>query len=345
MAKIIYGVAGQGFGHSTRSKEILRQLVSQGHQVLVFTYGQALFFLDEEFKVFEIPGLGLTYKDNKLVYWQTIFRNTKQLLKQSRNWKKILKCFRDFNPDLIFTDFEPLTAMLAKLQRLPLISIDNQHQMTNTRIEIGAKYRRDLLADRLIIKSMVWGAKSYLVATFFETPITKKNTFLFPPILRQEILDLKPQKQDYILVYQTSDFDSLIKELKKIKEKFVVFGFDVEKEDGNLEFKKYSHNEWFDYLANCKAIIGNAGLSLMTEALYLQKPYLAIPVKKQIEQVINAYYLEQQGYGRLAETFNKEQFENFISNYQKFENNLRAYGHKDNQAIFGKINELIKEWS
>lgn len=44
MAKIIYGVAGQGFGHSTRSKEVISHLKSRGHEVMVFTYGQALFF-------------------------------------------------------------------------------------------------------------------------------------------------------------------------------------------------------------------------------------------------------------------------------------------------------------
>lgn len=55
MAKIIYGVSGQGFGHSTRSKEILDYLISRGHQVEVWTYGQALFFLDKNFEVFEVP--------------------------------------------------------------------------------------------------------------------------------------------------------------------------------------------------------------------------------------------------------------------------------------------------
>ena len=77
MAKIIYGVSGQGFGHATRSKEVLTHLVEQGHEVLVFTYGQALFFLKDEFKVFEIPGLELSYRNNELTYLGTIIKNTK----------------------------------------------------------------------------------------------------------------------------------------------------------------------------------------------------------------------------------------------------------------------------
>ena len=105
MAKIIYGVSGQGFGHSTRSREVLQYLVSRGHQVLVFTYGQALFFLDEEFDVFEVPGLELIYKNNKLIYWQTVYQNIYQVAKQSRYWNKVLERFRNFNPDIVITDF------------------------------------------------------------------------------------------------------------------------------------------------------------------------------------------------------------------------------------------------
>ena len=111
MAKIIYGISGQGFGHSTRSKEILKYLASQGHDILIFTYGQAVFFLADEFEVFEVPGLGLSYKDNKVVYLGTIYANIKQLAKQSRNWTKISRRFKEFNPDIvIFTWLSPIVS-------------------------------------------------------------------------------------------------------------------------------------------------------------------------------------------------------------------------------------------
>ena len=345
MAKIIYGVAGQGFGHSTRSKETIRHLIKQGHEVLVFTYGQAIFLLSEEFNVFEIPGLVLSYKNNQLVYWDTIRKNFKQILKQSKDWKIILKKFKEFNPDIVITDFEPLTALLAKLKRKPLISVDNQHQMTNTKIEISADHAKDLLADQLVIKSMVWGAKYYLVTSFFETKITKKNTFLFPPVLRQEILDLQPKKEDYILVYQTSDFGHLVNILKKINYRFVVFGMNVDKIESNIEFKNYSSHEWLQYLANCRAIVGNAGLSLMTESIYLEKPYLAVPIKKQIEQIINAQYLQKKGYGLFTYEFSEADFNNFLGQLDKFDQALAENKKHNNSAIFDKLNELIKHLS
>lgn len=345
MAKIIYGVSGQGFGHSTRSREVLRYLVSKGHQVLVFTYGQALFFLDEEFDVFEVPGLGLIYKNNKLIYWQTIYQNIYQVAKQSRYWNKILKKFRSFDPDIVITDFEPLTALLAKLQRVPLISLDNQHQLTNTKIKVDKRHRKDLLADKLVIKSLVWGAKYYLVTTFFETPSRRKDTFLFSPIVRKEIRQLIPQDQDYILVYQNSDFEGLIKILNSIDKKFVIFGANKKGALGNIEFKDYSSHEWLKYLANCQAIIATAGLSLISEALYLKKPYLAIPIKKQTEQLVNARYLQELGYGREMMKNNAKEIKDFIRNIPEFKKNLAKYKEKNELAIFRKLDQLISYFS
>lgn len=345
MAKIIYGVSGQGFGHSTRSREILQYLVSRGHQILVFTYGQALFFLDEDFDVFEVPGLGLSYKNNKLIYWQTIYKNVYQVAKQSRHWPKILDKFRSFKPDIVITDFEPLTALLAKLQRVPLISIDNQHQLTNTRIKINARYKKDLLADQLAIKSLVWGAKYYLVTTFFETPLRRQDTFLFPPIVRREVRELIPQDQEYILVYQNSDFAELIKILHLLDHNFVVFGSNKKGVSGKIEFKDYSSHEWLKYLANCQAIIGTAGLSLISEALYLKKPYLAMPIKKQTEQMINAKYLEQMGYGREMVKLSEKEIRSFIGHIPEFKNNLLKYKNKNERAIFRKLDQLISYFS
>jgi len=341
MSKIIYGVAGQGFGHSTRSKEIINHLKSQGHEVMVFTYGQALFFL-AEFGPLEIPGLTLSYHKNRLSYKRTIYRNALHIIKQSKNWRAIRQQFKNFNPDLVITDFEPITSLLAKMYRRPLISIDNQHQLTNTKISISEEHRKDLLADKAIVKFMVWGAKHYLVTTFYETPITKKNTYLVPPILRQEILDLKPYSGDYYLVYQNSDFDHLVKVLKNINEKFVVFGMNVDKIAGNITFKNYSALDWLKYLEGAKAVIGTAGLSLITECLYLKKPYLAEPVKKQAEQIINAQYLQRRNFGLFTYNFSAEDFYEFRDNLPKYEAALAGYDQKDNSVIFNKLDEIIK---
>jgi uncharacterized protein (TIGR00661 family) len=234
---------------------------------------------------------------------------------------------------------------LAKLQRVPLVSIDNQHQLTNTRVKIAPRYKKDLLADKLVIKSMVWGAKYYLVTSFFETPVRRKDTFLFPPIVRREVRDLVVNKDNYILVYQNSDFGGLIKVLRSIDHRFVLFGANKKGVEGNIEFKEYSSHEWLKYLANCKAIIGTAGLSLISEALYLKKPYLTVPVKKQTEQMINAMYLEEMGYGMAMTRFNKKEIESFIEKLPNIREQFIKHKQKDEKAIYRKLDQVISHLS
>ena len=54
MANILYGVNGEGSGHSTRAKEVLTHLVSQGHTVHVASFDRGLQNLKNDFDVTEI---------------------------------------------------------------------------------------------------------------------------------------------------------------------------------------------------------------------------------------------------------------------------------------------------
>jgi uncharacterized protein (TIGR00661 family) len=58
-------------------------------------------------------------------------------------------------------------------------------------------------------------------------------------------------------------------------------------------------------LPTANAIVANSGFSLVTEALQLVKPDLAVPVKHQFEQIFNAYWLQKTGYGAYWEELTK----------------------------------------
>lgn len=341
--KIVYGLSGQGFGHSTRSKETLSHLKEAGHEIKVLTYGQSLFFLSEGFDILEIPGLTLAYSGNRLHYRKTLFDNLKNFSKLAAAWRSVSAEIKKFQPDLAITDFEPMTAMIARRQKLPLISIDNQHQLTDTRIELPLKYRKDLLLDKLIIRFMVSGAKKYLVTSFFKTIPRNSKTEIFPPIIRKEVLDLKPAYGDYILVYEGADLKKIIPLLQESGLKFVVFGPHREGIEGNITFKKFNVDEWLQYLAGAKAVIGTGGASLMSECVCLKKPYLVLPIKRQIEQVINAFYLKKLGYGECSFGLTKGVFEKFISSLPEYQENLSTAPGAGNELLFERLDEIIDE--
>lgn len=343
MAKILYGVAGEGSGHSTRVKVIIEYLQSKNHTVKVISYGKGYKALRPYFDIEKIFGLHFAFKNNEIKPLLTIFNNLSKTSEAAKSVKKINTIIDKFRPDFIFSDFEPISAYLAKIKKIPLISIDNQHRLNNTEIEYPNNYKKDAFIAKAITRLMMFGAKAYLIIDFSSPNITHKKTFVFPPILRNEILSIKPKDKNYILVYLSSAFKEIIPILKSIKTKFIIYGFEKDKEEKNLIFKKNSYDGFLKDLADCKAIIANAGFSLIGEALYLKKPYLAIPIKGQFEQIFNAYYLEKTGYGKYYDELNKEKIELFLNNLDYYKNNLKKYKAGDNKKIFKKIDELISE--
>ena len=131
--------------------------------------------------------------------------------------------------------------------------------------------------------------------------------------------------------------------LRNVRTQFVCYGFSREGQDGNLTFKKPSMDGFLQDLVGANAVIANAGFSLVSEALHLGKPYLAIPVKRQFEQVLNAYYVDKMNYGAYWEDVNKERVESFLFNRETYRAALSKYPRAGNNALMSKLDGLIAE--
>jgi uncharacterized protein (TIGR00661 family) len=307
----------------------------------VASFDRGLRNLKSEFEVTEIYGLRLAYVRNRVRYRKTIFGNLLKAPRAAKSVKQLTRLAEEWEIDLVVTDFEPLTCHLAHRTRLPVISIDNQHLLTRAEISYPRECRKDAAAAKLVTRFMTHGCDAYLVISFFEAPLRRRDTFLFPPILRQEVLQARVSSGDYVQVYVTSPSAELTELLKPIRQRFVCYGFESEGQDGNLVFRKPSLDGFLSDLAGCKAVLANSGFSLISEALHLRKPYLAWPLKRQFEQVFNAYYIQKMGYGAYWEDLNKERIESFLFNLDEYQDNLRSYPAQDNSRIFGKLDELV----
>jgi len=341
MANILYGVNGEGSGHSTRAKEVISHLQQRGHKLRIVSFDRGLRNLSESFPVTEIFGLSLSYVNNRVRYKRTVAGNMLKAPRAARSLKALSRLVDENKIDLVITDFEPLSCHVGRRKRLPVIAIDNQHTITNANVALPRGFKRDVAATRLVTRMMTPHADAYLALSFFPAPVKKRNTFLFPPILRQEVLSATPQTGDYVLVYVTSPTRDLATLLKQVRCKFVAYGFGIESQEGNVQFKKPSMDVFLRDVAGAKAVIANAGFSLISEALHLGKPYLAIPVKNQFEQTFNAYYVDKLGYGAWWQDVGKEQIESFLYNLPFFSDNLHSYPRANNGAILAKVDELI----
>jgi len=341
MANILYGVNGEGSGHSTRAKEVLTHLRERGHTLHVASFDRGLRNLSGDFEVTEIFGFRFAYVNNRVRYKRTIVKNLVTMPQAAMSVNRLKDLIANLKIDLVITDFEPLTCHVGHGMGLPVISIDNQHCLTNVVVSYPRQFRRDAAAAKLVTRLMTPHADAYLVISFFNAPVKKQNTFIFPPLLRQEILKAVPMQGEHVLVYVTSPAPALAKLLSSVRRRFIAYGFGREGDAGNIIYKKPSLERFLHDLTSAAAIIANSGFSLVTEALHLGKPYLAVPVEHQFEQIFNAYWLEKTGYGAYWEDLNKERIESFLYNLPLYREKLAEYPRQGNAALLAKLDALI----
>ncbi len=339
--RILYGLAGEGFGHSSRALVIVKYLEEQGHEVLLMTYGQAYKVLKNKFRVFKVKGLHLVFEKSLLKKRKTIKYNLDNFPKNFWRWKKFHKLMKDFKPDLCISDMEPIVPILRNWYKLPLISIDNQHRLTNLEINIPKKYYSDYLLAKSVVESFVKRADYFIITSFSKNKIKKKNSFVVPPIIREKVKKIKPVVGDKILVYLTKKDKNILKVLNSIGEQFVVYGYNCNKRKANLEFKTREY--FLKDLSDCKAIIATAGFTLISESIYLKKPYLALPLKGQFEQTLNALFLKENNFGDYTEDLTKEEIVNFLKNLKKYRTNLKKY-NPDYNMLYKVLDKCLKKF-
>lgn len=346
--KILYAVCGEGMGHAIRSSVVIKHLLEE-NDVVIFAGGRAFKYLSEKFdNVYYIEGPNTVYSGNNAQYKSTFFSVVKDLPKSLKfNIKLLYNIARAFKPDIIVSDFEAFSNLLSKLLGIPLISLDNIHVLTQCRLDLPERYLSEKIVAGGVIRLFINRPKRYLITTFFYPEVkNEEKTELFSPVLRDEILNLKPVNGKHILVYQTSNSNlELISTLKSINENFVIYGFNTEKKDGNLHFRKFNENQFFKDFGSCKAVISNGGFTLISESIYLRKPIFCIPVRKQPEQTVNAMYIEKLGYGEFHESITKENFEQFLENLDLYRESLSSFEHNGNQRIFDALDESIEKYS
>lgn len=344
--RILYGVSGEGSGHSSRARVALRHLVAAGHEVRVASYDRGYRNLSDDFDVLEIEGLSIATADNQVSLVQTFTDNLGRL---PEGWRALRELRRwgvsEFEPDVVLTDFEPMTAYLARHTGRPLLSLDNQHRMRWMNYPCPPELSRDARLAETVVRMLVPRPDAALVTSFWFGEVKNERTFLVPPILRQEVRGREATEGEHVLVYATKGFDSLLERLRACpRERFLVYGYDRPPgEDGNLVFRGFSVDGFLDDLASCRAVVATAGFTLMTEALSLGKPMLALPMAGQFEQALNALLLQDIGCGRDGRDAGSETLGDFLYRLPEYRARLAEHELGEPDAILHQLDRLLDD--
>ena len=349
--KILYGVVGEGMGHAMRSRVVLEHLVSQGHEVAIMASGRAVDYLAKRFEgVNRIHGLHMIYEENRVRIGKTVWSN---ILAGAAGIPKNIAAYfdliADFKPEVVISDFESWTYLYGRSRRLPILSIDNM-QIINRCVhepDVIGDDEADFQLARAFVKGKLPFCDAYFITTFFRPKIRKDNTSLFPPIVRPEILAATPRRGEHLLVYQTAEgHGQLAETLQQSGIECRIYGMRRNLEgdvtEGNLVYRPFSETTFIDDLASARGVVAAGGFTLMSESVFLKKPMLAIPLEKQFEQVLNARYLEKEGFGKGATSIEEAGvLPSFIAELPRYEENLSRYSQDGNRDLFRAADEFL----
>ncbi len=346
---VFYCVCGEGMGHAIRTGVIVDKLKDK-YDVHIFSSDRAYKYLSSKFdNVYEIGGFNTVYINNKVNNLKTLADAIKRNPTNMKiGYENLYKKAAQLKPDVIVTDFEIYATTVAKLRGIPLISLDNMHIITQTKIDYPKNHLGEMLKAVGVIKTYVVKPKIYIITSFFYPKVkARKHAVIYPPIIREDILKLEPKEGNHIIVYQTSrESERLVKRLKALKdEEFIVYGFNRNEIDGNLTYKKFNEDEFYDDLASAKAVICNGGFTFISEAIHLKKPIYSVPAIGNFEQTLNGFYVQKLGYGEYHESMSAKLVANFLKRLPKYQRRLAKVKKTNNDGIIRELIYRIEKYS
>jgi uncharacterized protein (TIGR00661 family) len=345
--RILYGVNGEGMGHATRSEVVIGALLGD-HEVRVMASGAAFRYLEGRLgHVSEIFGPSFAMEQGEIRRWASVTHTMEAMRRELpgsvRRW---IGAVQEWRPDAVVTDFEPLSGIYARSAHVPLVCVDNIHMIDRCLHdeEVVDAAREDFRIARAVTKAMVPTAGDYVITTFFRPPLLRGRTFLVPPIVRPAIVAAKPLRGDHVVVYSGGS-EALIDALRECGVTCRVYGMrdgpEVGTTDGAIEFRPRSVDGFLEDLVTARGVVTGGGFSLLSEAVYLGKPVLSVPLRGQFEQLMNARYLSREGFGMCAPTIDGATLSAFLDRLDDYHDRLAGYVQDGNVEALEAIEARV----
>jgi uncharacterized protein (TIGR00661 family) len=331
---IVYGVSGEGLGHSFEAIEMIRLLHEHGHTVKILTFGDRACDCLKQFAPKRIAGFSLYVNARGLSFLSIIFKNMCCFSFYLKNWRLLRDELRRFDPDIFITSYEPFTTLASHLLRKPLISIGNQNELLHIEKPRGVSLIEFKLAQ-WVTRVFTYHASHYIIKTLRKVETPHHNVYFVSPHVQDEIRRLSPTNGDHILVYLTQPNTRLINLFKSMPEKFIVYCNNKVGTEQNITYRASGPGYLLD-LSGCRAIIGTTGFALIHDSIYLKKPFFGVPINRQFEQIYNASFLKESGLGEFSLNVTKKDLENFLANLELYRHRLARY-----QLDYGEYGEKL----
>ena len=300
--KIFYAIQATGNGHISRATQLYPYLEKFG-DVDFFLSGNNV-SLDINLPIkFRSEGCSLHYsKCGGLNYWD-IAKNIQPIQMYKDAISLPLKEY-----DVVINDFDSITSLACKMQKVQSVQFGHQASFVS---ENTPRPEKKSVMGEIILKHYANSPRQ--IGLHFE----KYDSFIHPPIIKDEIVQAEPKDLKHISVYLPSfQKDCLEKAFNKLSDiEFHWFLNDVQTKYtvGNITYFPVNQKYFNESLINCHGIITGGGFETPAEALYLGKKILIIPIRNHYEQECNAAALKKMGVPVVYEA--GDNFDEIIENW------------------------------
>jgi uncharacterized protein (TIGR00661 family) len=282
--KILYAIQGTGNGHLSRSMDIVPLLQKMGDVDVLVSGMQGDLNLPFPIK-YKLHGFGFVFgKAGGVDMWSTFLKS---------RFRKFVKEIKDLpidKYDMVFNDFEPVSAWACYLANKPCIGLSHQAAVLHPKAPVPAD--ADMIG-RLVLKNYAPTTAQY----GFHFKAIDKN--IFTPVIRQQVREQEVSNKGHYTVYLPSyDDKRLIKRLTEFKDvQWDVFSKHNKKvlKHKNVSIQPIDNKAFIKSMAQSAGVLCGAGFETPAEALFLKKKLLVIPMKNQYEQQLNAAMLKEMG--------------------------------------------------
>lgn len=282
--KILYAIQGTGNGHLTRAHDIIPALQKRGELDILISGYQVDISLPYPVK-YRLNGLSFIFgKSGGIDYYKTLAQmNSRCFYREIRQLP-----VKDY--DLVVTDFEPISAWACYLAKKHCVGLSNQVAVLNPNVP---KPDEADYIGKLVLRNYSPTTAQY--GFHFQ----RFDQSIFTPVVRRHVRELKVSQEGHYTVYLPAHDDlKIVDRLSRIKG----VEWQVFSKHNNLAFRYQNvsvqpiqPDAFLESMAASEGVLCAAGFSTPSEALYLQKKLLVVPMKNQFEQVCNAAVLKYMG--------------------------------------------------
>lgn len=312
--KVMFTVQGEGRGHLTQAMAMNGMLQRRGHRVVAVLVGANQtrtlpVYFEQAFSVpvRQIQSPGFSLKNGRAV---SLPGTAAQILSHIPAFAESLRALdetiRSAQPDLIINFLEPLLGVhnLLRPHPVPVLAVGHQFMIEHPRFVKVREFPMQQFGMRQYVR--LAGARSARLALSFypATDIPERRLFVSPPVLRRRLFELQPDPAGtHLLVYLINHgyTAEIIRWHEKNPEIPVHCFYDKpgapaeEFYDEKLVFHRLHGEKFLNLMASCRGVACTAGFESVSEAIYLGKPLLVVPVENHLEQYLNACDVDQAG--------------------------------------------------